>query len=145
MNGVAAAQEYHASAGRLQVLATNRTIAVQFVLHAHVLVVFGGADARVALGTVVRVNAESFPVPADIAERTVVTVKSTTARDTGYELGDGSVVAPEMTDITVVETHHFPTVLTTPCCFLRVIDRRQSHLNSKAVHARHVFHFISVH
>ncbi len=80
MNGVAAVQKHHAPAGRLQVLATDRAIAVQFILHAHMLVVFGGADARVALGTVIGIDAESFPVSADIAERTVVSVKYTSGK-----------------------------------------------------------------
>ena len=99
---MSAAQKHHAPAGRLQVLATDRAIAVQFILHAYMLIVLGGADARVALGTVIGVNAESFPMPADIAERTVVSVKCTSWKTKGYELGDGGIVAPEMTHIAVV-------------------------------------------
>jgi len=44
------------------------------------LVVFGGADARVALGTVIGIDPESFPMSADIAERTVVSVKYTSGK-----------------------------------------------------------------
>lgn len=72
---VTTAQEHDTLARRLKVVAANRAVAVQFVLHAYVLVVHRCADARVALGTVIGVNAQSLPMPADVAKRTMVAVK----------------------------------------------------------------------
>ena len=75
MDRMTTAQEHDTLARRLKVVAANRTVAVQLVLHAYVLVVYRRADARVALRAVIGVNAQSLSVTAYGAERTMVTVK----------------------------------------------------------------------
>ena len=75
MDRMTTAQEHDTLARRLKVVAANRTVAVQLVLHAYVLVVYRRADARVALRAVIGVNAQSLSVTAYVAERTMVTVK----------------------------------------------------------------------